>query len=116
LKKRNDEYHELAAYLDRHADGWVAGVRAALANAPTLAHPGSAERVMIAIMRCLMVKARGIPALKREIGVADSNDRRSFGSYQQVFDGWHSNNERAFAHRLASLAALEGHEQKTEAA
>jgi hypothetical protein len=113
-RKLNEEYRRLALWLDRAADDWIAGARGALNNARGLAHPASAERVLIALMHCLMVKVRGTPALERELGVSDSNDARSFPSYQHVFDGWCNSNERDFKYRLA---ALDGEQtNKTEAA
>jgi len=111
-RRLNEEYRKLGRWLDRAADDWIAGARGALNNSRGLAHPGSAERVLIALMRCLMVKVRGTPALERELGVADSNDKRSFSSYAAVFDGWCDSNARDFEYRLVAL----GGEQTEEAA
>jgi hypothetical protein len=112
-RKLNDEYRKLGKWLDEAADDWIAGCRGALSNSRALAHPGSAERVLIALMRVLRVKVRGTTALERELGVSDSNDARSFPSYQQVFEGRCASNEREYAQRLA---ALDGEQTKTEAA
>jgi hypothetical protein len=111
-RRLNEEYKKLGRWLDRAADDWIAGARGALNNAKGLARPASAERVLITLLRVLRVKVRGTAALERELGVSDSNDARSFPSYQHVFDGWCDGNEREYAQRLA---ALDG-EQKTEAA
>jgi hypothetical protein len=111
-RKLNEEYRKLGVWLDRAADDWIGGARGALNNARGLARPASAERVLITLLRVLRVKVRGTTALERELGVSDSNDARSFPSYQHVFDGWCNSNEREYAQRQA---ALDG-EQQTEAA
>jgi hypothetical protein len=112
LRRLNEEYRKLGKWLDRAADDWIGGARGALNNSRGLAHPGSAERVLIALMRCLRVKVRGTSGLERELGVSDSNDKRSFPSYAAIFDNWCDNNSRDFEYRLA---VLDG-EQKEKAA
>jgi hypothetical protein len=75
-RQLNDEYKKLGKWLDRAADDLVAGMRGARSNANKLGHPGTTERVLGALIRCLKVKVRGTP-LQMEFGVADSNDQRS---------------------------------------
>jgi hypothetical protein len=64
------------------------------------------------LYRCLLVALRGAP-WEREFGVADSNDKKNFSSHAAILDAWCNANSRDFEYRLA---ALDGHEQKTEAA
>jgi hypothetical protein len=61
------------------------------------------------LYRCLLVALRGTP-WEREFGVADSNDKRTFGSHAAILDGWCDSNERDFKYRLA---ALDGEQTKT---
>jgi hypothetical protein len=79
-----------------------------LKNANKLGHPGSSDRVIGAILRCLRVKVRNT-MLQLELGVADANDQRSFSSYEATFNAWTDANARAFEYRLA---ALDGEQQK----
>jgi hypothetical protein len=73
-----------------------------------LPRPTNGQQVLM-LYRCLLVALRGTP-WEREFGVADSNDKRTFGSHAAILDGWCDSNERDFKYRLA---ALDGEQTKT---
>jgi hypothetical protein len=113
LKKQNDEVRKLGPWLDEAVADYVGGLRGLLkVTSLGLPHPSNGQQVLM-LYRCLLVALRGTP-WEREFGVADSNDKKTFGSHAAIIDQWCNSNARDFEHRLA---ALDGEQTKaTEAA
>jgi hypothetical protein len=113
LKKHNDEVRKLGPWMDRAVADYVGGLRGLL-KVPGLGlpHPSTGQQVLM-LYRCLLVALRGTP-WEREFGVADSNDKRSFGSHAAIIEQWCNANARDFEYRLAALDGAE--QKKTEAA
>jgi hypothetical protein len=112
LKKHNDEVRKLGPWMDEALADYVGGLRGLLkVTGLGLPHPSSGQQVLM-LYRCLQVAFRGTP-WEREFGVADSNDKRTFGSHAAIIDAWCNANEREFKYRLAEL---DGAQPKTEAA
>jgi hypothetical protein len=112
LRKHNDEVRKLGPWLDEAVADYVGGLRGLLkASGLGLPHPSNGQQVLM-LYRCLLVAFRGTP-WEREFGVADSNDKKTFGSHASIIDQWCNANERDFEYRLA---ALDGEQTKTEAA
>jgi hypothetical protein len=113
LKKQNDEVRKLGPWLDRAVADYVGGLRGLL-KVPNLGlpHPTNGQQVLM-LYSCLSVAVRGT-AWEREFGVADSNDKKSFGSHAAIIDQWCNANARDFEYRLAALDGAE--QKKTEAA
>jgi hypothetical protein len=111
-RRLNDEVRKLGPWLDRAVADYAGGLRG-LMKVPGLGlpHPTNGQQVLM-LYRCLLVALRGTP-WEREFGVADSNDKKSFGSHAAIINQWADANERDFAYRLA---ALDGADQNKDQA
>jgi hypothetical protein len=106
LKKQNDEMRKLGPWMDEAVIDYVAGLRGLLkVTGLGLPHPTSGQQVLM-LYRCLQVAFRGTP-WEREFGVADSNDKKTFGSHAAIIDQWCNANERDFKYRLAELDGVQ---------
>lgn len=112
LMKNNDEVRKLGPWLDKAVADYVGGLRGLLkVTGLGLPHPSNGQQVLM-LYRCLLVALRGTP-WEREFGVANSNDKRAFGSHAAILNGWCDANMRDFEYRLA---ALDGEPTKDEEA
>lgn len=113
LKKQNDEVRKLGPWLDEALADYVGGLRGLLkVSGLGLPHPSNGQQVLM-LYRCLLVALRGTP-WEREFGVADSNDKKTFGSHAAIINQWADANARDLEYRLAALDGAE--QKKTEVA
>jgi hypothetical protein len=113
LKKQNDEVRKLGPWLDEALADYVGGLRGLLkVSGLGLPHPSNSQQILM-LYRCLLVALRGTP-WEREFGVADSNDKKTFGSHAAIINQWADANSRDFEYRLAALDGAE--QKKTEVA
>ena len=113
LKKQNDEVRKLGPWLDEALADYVGGLRGLLkVSSLGLPHPSNGQQVLM-LYRCLLVALRGTP-WEREFGVADSNDKKTFGSHAAIINQWCDANARDLEYRLAALDGAE--QKKTEVA
>jgi hypothetical protein len=108
-QKLSAEYRKIGNYLDLHLDHVRRGLVALAANASVV---GRDQRHVALLHRCLAIAFFDTP-FREHFPVPDANDRRSFSSFSGVVNGWCSTFEAGLEHELA---ALDGHEQSTEAA
>jgi chromosome segregation ATPase len=109
LQEHSKNVRALGPFMDKGLDNLRDGLIALSKNVGGI---GRSHHQVATLIRVLQV-AFFDTAFRMEIGIPDYPARRDFSNFSQVISGWCDSNDANLAHELA---ALDGHEQKTEAA
>jgi hypothetical protein len=103
LQEHSKNVRAPGPFMDKGLENLRDGLIALSKNASGIGRSHHQVAILIRVLRCAFFDT----ALRMEIGVPDSNDRRDFSNFTKVIDGWCDSNDAALARELRGLGESE---------